>query len=471
MNRSVEWWRPEVAVDRDDLSNARSAAAPQGSDSAVPFWFLMAFTFILLLAPQQWVPALMPLRVALIAAAVAVIAHVYDRLSRQQPIVHLTREMWITFCLLGWAVLSVPFSYWPGGSLSFLGGFYLKTLAIFWLLSNVVNTTTRLRQVAWGLSLMAVPLALTGFVHFISGVFIPEGMTVGTKRIVGYDAPLTMNPNDLALMLNLILPLCAALFLSTPRPLVRALLLAMIGLDAMAVILTFSRAGFLTLAMIATTYLWKLRKRPGRGWVWAALVVALACLPLLPSAYWDRLSTITNIEEDQTGSAQVRLQDTVTAVNLVLKNPITGTGIGLNVLALNAERGATWNIVHNAYLEHAVELGIPGLVLFLILFASCIKNASLVRQRSAPVPAFRELFCLAEGIQISLFAFGLAAVFHPVAYHFYFYYFAGLSIAAKAAYEAEAGNAASDQIQSSPQKPHIPYPHLGERDGHATKQN
>jgi len=281
MNRSVEWWRPDVAVDRDDLSNAPSTATPQVSGSAVPFWFLMVFTFILLLAPQQWLPALLPFRVALLAAAVAVIAHVYDRLSRGQPIVHLTREMWITLCLLGWAVLSVPFSYWPSGSLSFLAGFYLKTLAIFWLLSNVVNTSTRLRQVAWGLSLMAVPLAFTGVAHFISGVFIPEGTTVGTKRIVGYDAPLTMNPNDLALMLNLILPLCAALLLSTPRPLVRALLLAMIGLDVTAVILTFSRAGFLTLAMIAIIYLWKIRKRPGRGWVWAALVVALACLPLL----------------------------------------------------------------------------------------------------------------------------------------------------------------------------------------------
>ena len=45
----------------------------------------------------------------------------------------------------------------------------------------------------------------------------------------------------------------------------------------------------------------------------------------------------------------------------------------------------------------------------------------------------RDLFLLAEGIQVSLFAFAIAALFHPVAYHFYFYYIAGLALAARAA--------------------------------------
>jgi len=50
-------------------------------------------------------------------ARIAMITHLYDRLRRGQPIVRLTREMWIAVCLLGWAFLTVPFSYWSGGSL------------------------------------------------------------------------------------------------------------------------------------------------------------------------------------------------------------------------------------------------------------------------------------------------------------------------------------------------------------------
>jgi hypothetical protein len=36
---------------------------------------------------------------------------------------------------------------------------------------------------------------------------------------------------------------------------------------------------------------------------------------------------------------------------------------------------------------------------------------------------------MAEGLQTSLVAFSLAGIFHPVAYHPYFYYIAGLGVA------------------------------------------
>jgi putative inorganic carbon (HCO3(-)) transporter len=421
-----EWWRAESQT-----------AAAEATESPVPFWALMGFTFILLLAPQSFFPALAPFRIALLTAAVAVITYVYVRLSRQEPIVQLTREMWITLCLVGWAFLTVPFSYWSGGSLMFLIEVYLKTLAIFWLLSNVVNSLTRLRQVAWGLSLMALPVAVTAVENFLSGEYMEIGMHPEMKRIIGYQGPLTSNPNDLALVLNLILPLSVALFLSNRKALGRTLLILVILLQATAVILTYSRAGFLTLATTGLLYLGKLWARSERVWAWAVVILACAFLVLLPSGYQDRLSTITSITSDVTGSAQERWRDTVAAVNLVLKNPIIGAGPGLNAVALNDERGPSWKAVHNVYLEYAVELGIPGLVLFLMLFASCIKNVSFVQQRSAPVPAFRELFYLAEGIQISLIAFAVAAVFHPVAYQFYFYYMAGLAVAVRVVYESE----------------------------------
>ena len=202
----------------------------------------------------------------------------------------------------------------------------------------------------------------------------------------------------------------------------------------------------MTLATTFAMYLWRLRKRPERRWAVAALVIALVCIPLLPSGYWDRLSTITNKDSDTTGSAQERWRDMVAAANLVIQNPIVGVGVGMNIRALNEERGPYWLAVHNVYLEYAVELGIPGLVLFLMLLAGCMKSTMSVQQRSAGVPALRELFCLAEGIHTSLIAFAVAAVFHPVAYHFYFYYMAGLAIAAKAVYETV--KPAHDQNQS-----------------------
>ena len=394
----------------------------------------MTFTFILLFAPQSYFPALAPFRIALLTAIVALTTYLFDKFTSGQPVMMRTREMWITACLIAWAFLTVPFSHWPGESVSFLLEFYFRTLVIFWLLSHTVNTLARLRQVAWAMSLMAVPLAVTALEHFLSGEFLGQGEYA---RAFGNEAALTKNPNDLALMLNLIIPLSVALFLVNRKPLVRTLLLTMIVLDVTGVIITYSRSGFLTLATTFVMFMWKLRNRPERRWAVAALVIALVCIPLLPSGYWDRLSTITDKDSDPTGSAQERSWDMLAAVNLVVQNPIVGAGIGMNIRALDEERGPYRLEVHNVYLEYAVELGIPGLVLFLMLLAGCIKSTMSVQRRSSPAPAVRELFYLAEGIQTSLIAFAVAALFHPVAYHCYFYYIAGLAVAVKAVYEAE----------------------------------
>ena len=436
---AAEWWRPDPPTEVGERVDPAATAAPV---SAVTFWALMGFSFIALVAPQEFFPVLAPLRIALLTASVAVVTYLVDVLVHRRPITVLTREIWITAGLAAWAIVTVPLSLWPGGSVAFLVDFYFKSLAIFWLLANTVTTLTRLRKVAWGLSLMAAPLAVTAVENFLSGDFLPTAPRLAVKRIVGYDAPLTGNPNDLALMLNLILPLSVVLLLATRRRAARAILLALIGLDVVAVILTFSRGGFLTLAAVLSMFLWKIRGRPERRWAWVALLVVLACVPLLPSHYVDRIDTITNLESDPTRSAQLRWDDTVASGRLVLANPIVGAGVGMNVLALVKERGDNrWTAVHNVYLEIAVELGLPGLVLFLLLLGGCFRSVRFVERRSVAVPTLRELLLLAEGLQVSLVAFTVAALFHPVAYHLYFYYFAALALAVKAVYAVETRNA------------------------------
>jgi O-antigen ligase len=338
--------------------------------------------------------------------------------------------MALTLGLAAWAALTLPLSYWPGGSASFLLKDYSKTVALFWLLSNVVDTLPRLRRVAWCLSGLALPLALSGVKNFLSGSF----QDVGTvKRIVGYEAGLIQNPNDLALALSLILPLTVALLLASRDLLTQLLLLVIALLQAVGVIVTFSRAGFLTLAVVVTVYVWRSLRRGRTGWAAIVIAAVLAGITLLPPDYLARLRTIASIDSDPSGSAQVRWSDSMAAVRFVLANPLIGGGIGMNTLALNEVRGTTWTAVHNVYLEYAVELGLPGLALFLMLFLACLRKVRMVRRRACSLPAPQsDLSHLAEGIEISLLGFAVSAFFYPVAYHFYFYYLAGLAVAAGA---------------------------------------
>ena len=225
-------------------------------------------------------------------------------------------------------------------------------------------------------------------------------------------------------MLNLLVPLAIGLLLTRPRPLLRTLLLMTIGLEAVGIILTFSRAGFLAMGITTVAWLWKFRRRRERGWVLAILVLGIACLPLLPSGYTQRLATMVNTNADPTGSAQARWQDTVAAIGYVRENPLIGAGIGQDILALNEVRGLGWRSVHNVYLQYAVDLGLPGAILFVVLLGFCLSSAASVERSGLG----EGLPALAAGVRISLVAFVAAACFHPAGYHFYFFYIAGLAV-------------------------------------------
>jgi probable O-glycosylation ligase (exosortase A-associated) len=425
-NIRPEWWRPESGQRPPGLNASGERTSP------VPFWALVGFTFVLLISPQTYFPALSSVRPALLVASVGILAYLIDQLVHRRPVLRITREMRITTWLVCWAVVTTPLSLWFWGSVSVLLDLYFKTLIVFWLLYTTVNNLVRLRRIAWSLTLMGIPIALAAVRNYLSGIQLAK-----FERITGYEGGLTENPNDLALMLNLIFPLTMALLICSRKPRTRYVLMGILFLYILAIVATFSRGGFVTLAALFFIYLWKFRNRSEKKWLIAVLLIVLLCVPFLPSAYWNRISTTVNSKSDATSSAQERLQIMSAAVIFVIKHPIVGAGFGMSILAMNEEGGTFWTDVHNAYLQYAVDLGLPGLVLFLMLMVACFKSTIKVQRESARAPALQELFFLAQGVQISLWAFSIAALFHPVAYHLYFYYMAGLAVALRAVYEFE----------------------------------
>jgi probable O-glycosylation ligase (exosortase A-associated) len=447
---AVGWWQPHGSRGALDTGSATlkgrhgftgtSLAALEGSRAA--FYALVAFTFILLLSPQAWFPVLKLIRIALVAGFIAMTAHVMERTAHRQPITPLAPEIGIALALVFWSTVTIPLSYWPGGSVHLLTDQYLKAIAFFWLLATIITTTARLRALAWSLTLCAIPLAATGVWHYLSGA-VMQTTQEGLVRVVGYmgSSGLTGNPNDLALMLNLIIPLTGALALSS-RGSVRLFAIGVALVSIGAVIITFSRAGFLALSATFFMFILVLVRHRSRGAAIALLIAVLALPFALPKTYVDRLSTITNLKEDKTGSAVGRYKDLQLALDVVVHNPIIGVGLGQDMLALNQARGqSTWRSVHNVYLQYAVDLGIPGFVLFVWLHVLCFRTAWAVERRARSDPALSQLAPLAVGIQVSLVAFLVAAMFHPIAYQFYFFSIAGLAVALKNTYRAEIARA------------------------------
>jgi probable O-glycosylation ligase (exosortase A-associated) len=425
-----EWWRPAPPPGaRVEVPGSGSIDTGATSGGTAPFIALLAFMIVLLLAPQALFPALSPFRLALVAAVGGIAAHALDRFLGHRPISIVTREIVLAAGLAAWFVLGVPFSYWPGGSISLLLDLFIKALAIFWLIANIVDTPGRFRAVTLALVLASVPLASVAIEHFVSGDIAPGGDYAGFKRIAGYNAPLTNNPNDLALTLNLLLPFSVAHLIRARGALARALLLCIVVLVATAVVLTFSRGGFLTLATMLALYLWKLSRSARRAWAMAVVLIALLSVPFLPGSYLEHMGTITDMRSDQSGSSQARWEGMVAATSLALKHPFLGVGAGMNILALNEARGPFWKEVHNVYLEYAADLGLPGLALFLALFWCCFSRARRTQRAAAGVPGREDVFHYGVAVEVSLAAFAVAGMFHPVGYHFYFYIIAGLAVA------------------------------------------
>jgi O-antigen ligase len=442
-NAAGAWWQ------RQD-GRPQAGAVQESTANRVAFRALLAFTAILLLSPQIWFPVLGTLRIAFVAAGLAIAALVTQRMAQPQAVTPSFPEIGIAIALVGWSMFTIPVSYWPGGSVNVLTDHYLKAVAFFWLIGTVVSSAPRLRMLAWVLVLCSVPLAATGVHHYLYGVVLSTGVP-GLVRISGYDggSGLVGNPNDLALMLNLIIPIATGLMLSERRAAHRWVAAGAVLLSATAVILTFSRAGFLTLAATFIMFLGRLAWRRAPGKAASLLLAGLVVLPFLPAGYADRLSTITNVGADRTGSALGRLNDYQIALGVVASHPIMGVGIGQDILAMNESRGDDWVSVHNVFLQYAVDLGLPGLLLFLWLYLTCFRSARAVERRAVREPLPGDLVHIAAAVQIALVAFGVASFFHPIAYQFYFFSIGGLAVALKHAYLTERARASVAPLQAS----------------------
>jgi O-antigen ligase len=419
---AVEWWR----VAPLEPASAVPSAATEPRQGRVAFFALVIYTVILIAAPQEFFGVLAPLRIAMGFGVVALVAHAVDRLSGRVQAPRWPNAVKLALALVLWAVASIPFSYWPLGSVDVLLHLYLKSVAVFLLLAGVVDTTPRLRRLSGVLVGCAVLIALTALQHFRAG-----DVTAGSgDRIAGYGTSgMAGNPNDLALLLNIVIPINAMLCASARTTRAKVLLALPLLLSVAGIVVTFSRAGFLALAVTALLFLWRGLRRgallPAGVVIASLLVLVLAA----PAGYRDRLSTVSDISADQTGSAQNRWRDTQLAAGFALRHPVLGAGIGMDYLALNEMRGPQWISVHNIYLNYAMDLGLIGMALFVALFWSAYRSVARVERRRTRRDPRDALGLAATGVRISMVSFAVAAFFHPIAYHAFFYYLAGLAVA------------------------------------------
>jgi putative inorganic carbon (hco3(-)) transporter len=420
------------------------AAAPAASSRERRDWAylgLLMFTALLYFRPQDTFPPLNGMRLAEIAALIGLAGLFFGRLGRGLSVTRLNPELVGVVAFGSVILLLAPFSIWMGGTLGTFTDLYVKVMLIFLLMVNTLNSPRRLEQFLWLIVLAMGYIAFRAIFDYARGINLIEN-----GRVQGALGGMFRNPNDLALNLVTILPLAVALALRARTSLRRWVALGSGALMIGAVVATHSRSGTVGLAaMVILLAILLIRRRP-RLALAGGLVLALA-VPLTPASYWQRVASITDASQDDTGSREARRILMREAWAAFLAHPLTGIGAGQFRNYNPEDREEAWRETHNVMLQVAAETGVFGLAAFsFLLVRGALANRQtkrLLRRagggggpgRAAPRAAVvtreeaADLDMYSAAAAAALGGWFVCAFFASVAYHWTFYYVLALAIA------------------------------------------
>jgi O-antigen ligase len=203
---------------------------------------------------------------------------------------------------------------------------------------------------------------------------------------------------------------------------------------AIGVLVTLSRGGFLGLIASGGLLLWKLgRGRRLKTILWAALICGIL-FAAMPGGYGARIATIFNNDQDQTGSAQLRRELMERAASIAISRPVVGVGMGNFHIYSIREKEA-----HNAYLEIAAELGVMGLIAYLIVILAPLRSLHRIERQTRGMRSKREqeMYWLSVSIQAAFIAYMVCSFFASIQYLWYLYYTAAYAVALRQVHAAE----------------------------------
>ena len=190
-----------------------------------------------------------------------------------------------------------------------------------------------------------------------------------------------------------------------------------------AVVGTYSRGGFLALAAATLTFVLLQRRRmPALIGLSTALLLLAIFVPI-PQSYLDRMQTIRTYDEIGEDSALSRQHFWAVGLQMGLENPL-GVGIRQYESAYDAYdwsygRYGGRRSVHSSHVQVFAELGTPGAIVWVGMFAYatllCFRVRARSEDESLPAPMQRFLFTAANGLLVSMVGFAIGGSFIALA--------------------------------------------------------
>lgn len=308
---------------------------------------------------------------------------------------------------------------------------FIKVILLFIFVTLTVYRRLHINTIVWAIVLSVSSFAAMEAVKFF--------LSLGSHRITG-KAGIIQDRNDLAVAINMSIPLIVYLRHETKHVLVRKGLLVLIALNVVAIIGTYSRGGFLGLLILGVAFWWVSDRKLLYG------ILAAIALPLFfanaPGEWKERQSTVATAATED-GSFIGRLWAWKISTMIALDYPITGGGFhavkdrylwgqyapytpGYGPIATPPiPPELRPKAAHNIYMQVLGDHGFVGLFIFLMIlwktFTTNLKNRRWARKHDKP---WLVHFCSA--VNLALIGYGITGNNVSLAYFDLLFAFCGM---------------------------------------------
>jgi probable O-glycosylation ligase (exosortase A-associated) len=323
--------------------------------------------------------------------------------ERQSPfqgtptVIFFLFAIWITISWLLGVDVSGDYEQWNK-----VMKIYLMTFVALMLIDH----KQKLMAFAW---VTVMSLAILGAK---GGVFTI--LTGGSYRVWGPPGSFVADNNHFALALIMTIPLLHFLQLQLDKAWMRHGMSAIMLFCAAAAIGSYSRGALLAIIAMTTVLWWRTQRKGLIGM--AIIFVVLVFLPIMPEAWWDRMSSIQSYEED--ASAMGRINAWLVAWE-VAKNNLFGGGMSYQHPMYFSMYGVYETVVraaHSIYLQILGNHGFIGLLLYLSLWITTYRDAGWLRKHGRQTPESKWTSDLGGMAQVSLVGYAVGGAFLSMPY-------------------------------------------------------
>ena len=327
-------------------------------------------------------------------------------------------------------VFSLLFTSARGDSLRVLM-FYITALLFLYVISADITNKQRLMRLLGFIYIAVILTSLYAIYQRFVGVEVSASLTDLSinEGVPGRVFSTLGNPNNYAEFLVIMTPMAAVFAANAERKWLRVPLCAAIVFTAIALLMTYSRSGWISMLLACIVFVYYANKKL----LPVFFLVCVAAIPFLPDSVMIRIASLFNTQDS---SNSFRIYVWSGTVKIARDYFFTGIGLGPETFAAiypdyahpKALVGAPHS--HMVYLELIIELGVLGFISFMWYMLRLWKDSacSLLASKNAVV-RFTLIACLSSLIGIA-FTFCVEYVWYYPRTFFAYFILAAIATAA-----------------------------------------